>query len=102
MNFIECSVILSAALMLVAGCYCLMRTHHMLKSIVGIEIAMKAATMLIIFAGYINGNQALAEAFVITVIVVEVVVMTVACGIAVNIFKTYGSMDIHNLHKLKG
>ncbi|MEG1547687.1 MAG: NADH-quinone oxidoreductase subunit K [Clostridia bacterium] len=102
MSFIESTVLVVAFLMILAGCYCLIRTYHLLKIIIGIEIAMKAVTMLIIFAGYVNGNHALAEAFVITVIVVEVVVMVAASGIAVNLFRTYGSMDIRNLKKLKG
>jgi multisubunit Na+/H+ antiporter MnhC subunit len=74
----------------------------MLKIIIGIEVAMKAVTMFIILAGFVNGNSDLAQTFVITVIVTEVVVVVVAAGIAINLYKKYGSMDIRNLRKLKG
>jgi len=89
-------------LLIIAGCYCLIRTYHMLKIIIGIEVAMKAVTLFITYAGYINGNIDLAQSFVITSIVVEVVVAVVAAGIAINLYRKYGSMDIRNLKKLKG
>jgi multisubunit Na+/H+ antiporter MnhC subunit len=89
-------------LLIIAGAYCIMRTYHMLKIIIGMEIAMKAVTMFIILAGFVNGNIDLAQSFVITIIVVEVVVAVVATGIAVSLYKKYGSMDIRNLRKLKG
>jgi multisubunit Na+/H+ antiporter MnhC subunit len=89
-------------LLIIAGAYCLIRTYHMLRIIIGIEVAMKAVTMFIILAGYINGNTDLAQTFVITIIVAEVVVAVVAAGIAISLYKIYGSMDIRNLRKLKG
>jgi len=89
-------------LLIISGTYCIMRTYHMLKIIIGMEISMKAVTMFILLAGYINGNMDLAQSFVITIIVIEVVVAVVAAGIAVSLYKNYGSMDIRNLRKLKG
>jgi len=89
-------------LMIMAGCYCLIRTYHMLKIIIGIEVAMKAVTMFIMLAGYINGRMGLAQTFIITVIVIEVVVAVVAAGLAVNLYRKYGSMDVRNLRKLRG
>lgn len=102
MSVMESIVLVSAVLMILAGCYCLIRSYHLLRILIGIELAMKAVTLLIIFAGYINGNYALAEVLVVTVIVVEVVLMVTAAGIAINLYRTYGSMDIRNLKKLKG
>ena len=89
-------------LLIFAGCYCLIRTYHMLKIIIGIEVAMKAVTMFIMLAGYINGRMGLAQTFIITVIVIEVVVAVVAAGLAVNLYRKYGSMDVRNLRKLRG
>ena len=95
-------VLIIGFLLIIAGCYCLIRTYHMLKIILGIEVAMKAVTLFITYAGYINGNIDLAQSFVITSIVIEVVVAVVAAGIAINLYRKYGSMDIRNLRKLKG
>ena len=98
----EIIMLIAGLLMIIAGCYCLIRTYHMLKIIIGIEVAMKAVTMFIMLAGYINGRMGLAQTFIITVIVIEVVVAVVAAGLAINLYKKYGSMDVRNLRKLKG
>ncbi|MDD4402837.1 MAG: NADH-quinone oxidoreductase subunit K [Desulfitobacteriaceae bacterium] len=98
----EDMMLITGFFLIISGAYCIMRTYHMLKIIIGMEIAMKAVTMFIILAGYLNGNIELAQSFVITVIVVEVVVAVVSAGIVVSIYKKYGSMDIRNLRKLKG
>lgn len=98
----ETGILIVGFLLIVAGCYCLIRTYHLLKVIIGVEVAMKAVTMFIILAGFINGNIALAQTFVITVIVIEVVLAVVAVGIALNLYNNYGDMDLRNLRKLKG
>lgn len=95
-------ILITGFLLIIAGAYCLIRTYHMLKIIIGMEVAMKAVTMFIVLAGYINGNTDLAQTFVITVIVIEVVVAVVAAGIAIRLYRKYGNMDIRNLRKLKG
>lgn len=99
---LETIMLIAGFLLIIAGCYCLIRTYHMLKIIIGIEVAMKAVTMFITLAGFVNGNSDLAQTFVITIIVTEVVVAVVAAGIAINLYKKYGSMDVRNLRKLKG
>lgn len=89
-------------LMVISGCYCMIRTYHMLKIIIGIEIAMKAVTMFLILAGHINGHEGLAQAYALTVIVIEVIVAVVFAGVTIGLYKKYGSMDVRNLTKLKG
>lgn len=102
MSLFEVAVLTSALLMILAGCFCMARSHHLLHILIGIEIAMKAATLLLVFAGYVNGKTNLAQVYTITVICLEVVMMVIAAGIAVNLYRTYGSLDIRNLKKLKG
>lgn len=89
-------------MMIIAGCYCLIRTYHMLKIIIGIEIAMKAVTMFLILAGYVNGHIGLSQAYVVTMIVLEVIVAVVFAGVTIGIYRKYGNMDIRNLTQLKG
>jgi multicomponent Na+:H+ antiporter subunit C len=89
-------------LMIFVGIWCMIRTYHMLKITIGIEIAMKAITMFLIIAGEINGNTALAQSYIATVIVIEVVLAVVCIGTAIGLYQKYGSMDIRNLTRLKG
>lgn len=101
MNF-EFVVLLTGLLIILSGCWCLIRTYHMLKIIIGMELSMKAVTLFFVLAGYLNGNMALSQAFIITIIVIEVVVTLVASGVAVDLYKKYGSLDVRNLRNLKG
>lgn len=91
-----------AALILIIGTYCLIVTRNMLRALIGIEIMIKAVTLLIIAAGYIIGNTGFAQGMVITIIVVEVVLVVIAGGIAISVFKHNDSLDVRNLEKLKG
>ena len=89
-------------ILILTGCVELIRTRHMLKIIVSLELAIKAISMFITLGGWLNGNMALAQAFIVTVIVLEVVVATVLSGIAISIYHKHGNMDIRNLRNLKG
>ena len=89
-------------ILILTGCVELIRTRHMLKIIIGLELAIKAISMFITLGGWLNGNMALAQAFIVTVIVIEVVVATVLSGIAISIYHKHGNMDIRNLRNLKG
>lgn len=101
MNFVTILLIIGI-LTIITGCWCMIRTYHMLKITLGIEIAMKAVTMFLILAGKISGSIALAQSFMVTVMVVEAIVAVVGTGTAVGLFRKYGSMDVRNLTRLKG
>ena len=89
-------------ILILTGCVELIRTRHMLKIIIGLELAIKAISMFLTLGGWLNGNMALAQAFIVTVIVLEVVVATVLSGIAISIYHKHGNMYIRNLRNLKG
>lgn len=86
----------------ICGIYCLLVTRSILRAIIGVELLIKAVTLLLILVGYVTGQTALAQSLVITVIVVEVVVVATAGGVAISIFRKNDSIDIRALQKLKG
>jgi len=88
--------------MIIAGMFCLVRTYNLIRIIIAIELAMKAITLLLVFSGWVNGNLALAQTFVITMIVLEVIVAVVAAGIIVSLYRKNGNVDIRELTNLKG
>jgi NADH:ubiquinone oxidoreductase subunit K len=102
MTTISIAILVTALLLILTGMYCLVRTRNIIRIILGIEVAMKAITLLLVFAGWYNGKLALVQSFVITMIVAEVVVAVVAAGIAISVFRRYGSMDLSNLTKMSG
>ena len=89
-------------LLFVCGAYCLLVTRSMIRAIIGIELLIKAVTLLIIVAGNITGRVALAQSLVITIIVIEVVIAATAAGIALCVFKHTDSLDVRSLRNLKG
>jgi multisubunit Na+/H+ antiporter MnhC subunit len=91
-----------AILILICGIYCILMTNNLVRMLIGIEILIKAVTLLIIVAGYITGKTALAQALVITLIVIEVVVMVVAGGLILSVFKHNNDIDSRKLRNLKG
>lgn len=99
---LETVILIIGFLMILAGCYCMIRTYHMLKIIIGIEVAMKAVTLFIALAGYVNGHIGLSQAYVITIIVLEVTAAVIFAGVTIGLYKKYGNMDIRNLTRLKG
>jgi multisubunit Na+/H+ antiporter MnhC subunit len=88
--------------LIIAGVYCLVATRNFIRALIGLEVITKAVTLLIIVAGYASGRLALAQALVITLIVVEVVVISVAAGIVQRVFGLNESLDIRKARNLKG
>ena len=89
-------------LLFIIGMYCVIATRNLIRTLFGLEILMKAVTLLIILAGHVTNRMALAQTLVITLIVIEVVVMVVAAGVIINIFRHNNSLDARNLQNLKG
>jgi len=90
------------ALLAVVGLYCLIVTRDMLRILLALEIITKAVTLLLIVGGMVSGHMALAQALVITLIVIEVVVIVAAAGIVIAVFKHTGTLDVRRLRNLKG
>ena len=90
------------ALVFIAGAYCLMVTRNLLRAIIALELLIKGVTLLLIVAGYAIGNMALAQSLVITIIVIEVVIVVIAGGIGISVFRHTDSLDVRHLQKLKG
>lgn len=89
------------ALVLAVGFYCLLVTSNLLRAFIGVEISIKAVTLLIILAGHLTCREELAQSLVITLIVIEVVLMVVAGGIALCVFRREDSISTNNLRRLK-
>ncbi|MFA6142804.1 MAG: NADH-quinone oxidoreductase subunit K [Candidatus Omnitrophota bacterium] len=89
-------------MLFIAGAYCILATRGLIRTIIGIELLIKAATLLVMAAGYASGRIALAQSIVITIIVIEVVFVVIAGGISLSIFRHNNDLDVRRLQKLKG
>lgn len=93
---------IAAILLFITGIYCILVSFNMIRALIGLEILMKAATLLVIAAGYVTGRTALAQAVIITLIVIEIVIMVVAGGVALWAFRHNKSIDPRQLSGLRG
>ncbi|MFA4991583.1 MAG: NADH-quinone oxidoreductase subunit K [Candidatus Omnitrophota bacterium] len=94
---------ISVVMLFIIGLYCMLVTYNTIRVLIGIELLIKAATLLIIIAGYITNHLALTQSLVITMIVIEVIFITVAMGIVMGIFAhNKGSLDVRDTRNLKG
>lgn len=89
-------------MLFIIGLYCIFMTYNLVRALIGLELLIKAATLLIIAAGFTSRHIALAQAFVITLIVVEVVFIAVAVGVVLGLFRHNRSIDAREIKALKG
>jgi NADH:ubiquinone oxidoreductase subunit 11 or 4L (chain K) len=94
--------LIAAPVLFVIGIYAIVVTKNIISMIIGLEIMTKGVTILLAAAGYFSGRTEIIEPLIITMIVVEVVILTVSAGYIINIAKKHNSLDIENIRKLKG
>ncbi len=106
MNPLSLSLFWQACLFIVIlfiiGFYCLLVTFNLIRALIGLELLIKAVTLLLILVGYVTGHEALAQSLVITLIVMEVVIIAVAAGIILGLHRHNKGLDVRHLRSLKG
>jgi len=93
---------IAVILLVVIGIYCVIASYNLIRVLIGVEILIKAVTLLIVAVGFVSGHTALAQSLVITLIVVEVVFITVAIGVVIGIERHHDSLDVRKIRQLKG
>lgn len=94
--------LIAALLLLAIGFYSIVVTRNLMRILLSVEILTKAVTLLMIGAGYLTGNMGTAQAYVVTIIVLEVMILVIATGIVFGIYKKNGDLDAGKLTNLKG
>lgn len=95
-------LLVAAAVLFAIGLYCILATRNLIRILIGIELLTKAVTLLLVTAGAVTGRMAMAQALIITLIVMEVVAIVVAAGIVVGAYRETGAVTTEGLHELKG
>jgi NADH-quinone oxidoreductase subunit K len=84
------------------GFFCLLTQRSVLKQVVGLKIMLQGVTLGLIHAGQIVRDTQLAEAMVISALIVEAVVIALALALIVNVYRHYPTGDVDRLDRLKG
>ncbi|MFA7009489.1 MAG: NADH-quinone oxidoreductase subunit K [Elusimicrobiales bacterium] len=85
-----------------AGLYGMLVSRSLLRQFIGLEIMSKSCLLGIMSVGTKTGEPALAQALIITMIVIEVVVVAAGLALLVKNFRVSGSADVWALNNLKG
>ncbi len=93
---------IAGALLLAAGLYYLLVTSNLIRAMIALELMIKGVTLFLILAGRVTGRTDLAQALVITLIVIEVVIMVVAGGLVLGVFRNTRSVGSRQIRNLKG
>jgi multisubunit Na+/H+ antiporter MnhC subunit len=93
--------IITIVLMAAAGIYSIVITHNLLRILIAMEIVSKSGILLLLLGGSISGQTALAESFIIILIVAEVVVTAIGAALCIALHAHTGSLDISFLSKRK-
>jgi NADH-quinone oxidoreductase subunit K len=88
--------------MLFVGFYGMLASRSIVRQLIGLEIVSKAAMLALISAGALSDNLVYAQALLLTMIVIEVVVVAAGLALLVKTFRVNGSADIWRLDSLKG
>lgn len=94
--------IMVTPLLFIIGLFAIMTTKNIVAIIIGIEIMTKGVTLLLATSGYFSSKPELTQNFIIVMIIIEVVILTIAAGLIINIAKRYDSLSTKNIRNLKG
>jgi NADH-quinone oxidoreductase subunit K len=84
------------------GVYGLLAVRNLIKIVIVLQILTKAALLALIAAGYGSGQINLGQSMALTVIVADTVVAVIGLALAVQVRRRIGTLDAHDLGKLKG
>ena len=93
--------IVALVLTATAGIYSIVATRNLLRVLIAMEIISKAAVLLLMLAGAINGQMAQAEAFAVALIIIEAVVTAIGAVLCIALHAKTGSLDVSFLSKSK-
>ena len=94
-------LILSAGLFML-GWVCLLTQRVVLKQIIGLKLLLQSVTLLLVLAGLRQNDLHLAQLLVISALVVEAVIVSLALAMVVSVIKRIPSGDIDQLRSLRG
>ena len=88
--------------LLVIASVCMIASRNLIRILIGVEVMSKAVTLALAGGGWLSGRTSLAQALIVTLILVEVVVIAVAAGVVIAAHGRNKSLDVRELRRLKG
>ncbi|MCD6359550.1 MAG: NADH-quinone oxidoreductase subunit K [Armatimonadetes bacterium] len=84
------------------GMYAMVTRTNLLQIIIGLEVMARGVSLLFILAGHFHNSINVAQAVVITTILIEAVTVAVALSLVVATYNHHKSLSIASIRRLKG
>jgi len=84
------------------GFYGLLACRNLIKIVIALQILVKAALLGLITAGYLSNQINLSQSIAITVIVADTIIAVIGMGLAIQVKRRMGTLDIKKLSNLRG
>lgn len=84
------------------GLYCVISQRNLIKIVIGLQIMGKAVILNFITAGYYQNNSGIAQAIVMTAILIDAIVAAVLLALIVNMFRINMEILADKIARLKG
>ncbi len=84
------------------GLYTLLFSRNLIRLLIGLEIVIKAVTLMLVSVAWSTGSQALGQSLFITMLVIEVVVAVIILAFIVNVYRYNETLDVRSLTRLRG
>lgn len=79
------------------GLYCVLTKKNLIKSVIGISIMVKGASL-----SFLAAQGTLAQVVVVLIIIIDAIIAAVILSMVVNVYKHTGTLSIESLKKLWG
>jgi multicomponent Na+:H+ antiporter subunit C len=84
------------------GLFCVISQRNLIKIVIGLQIMGKAVILNFITAGYHQNNSGIAQAIVMTAILIDAIVAAVLLALIVNMFRINMEILADKIARLKG
>ncbi len=84
------------------GLFALLTKRNLIKLFIAIEVISKGVSLILLASGFARNNVLVAQALVVTFIVIEVSLVATALALIINVYRHTKSLDVRKLAKLKG
>lgn len=92
----------AALALFVLGLAAVVQKRNLIRIVIGMEIMGNGVTLTFVTAGYALDRAAVAQAFVFTVIAIEVVVTAIALALVIRVQRTTGRLNVSAIRRLHG
>jgi len=84
------------------GLFCIISKRNLIQIVIGVEIMGKAVILNFITAGFYQNNSGVAQAIVLTAILIDAAIVAVILALIVNVFRLKKGVLADQIARLKG